>query len=477
MQNTIPPTTPPARARSQDIAGATQDAATGSTGATGAATDPAMQFGGMPPRPGGTRSSAALHDARATARTVTTPLRHDAGFEDTLKHWYNGGGDGESTSSSRMDKNTAVHRITAAYGQQATVLDLNALQLKTLPECLAALAGLRTLLVRNNQLRRLPALPPALERLVADCNLLDELPALPATVQAINVNKNQLTALPELPAALESLRADVNHLALLPELPAGLLELHAENNRLLAVPTLPPGIKRVHLSINQLTALPPLPSSLIFLGVSSNRLAELPPVLPADLEIIDLEDNELSALPTLPAGLKEFYAQNNHLNSLPALPTGLTHFQVGQNRLRELPGIPAGIGNLDVEDNLLTVLPDLPAGLENLTADPGVVTGSITRLQQKVAHQRHEDQLRSLLAPDPIVPKPQGVGALEGFARLPSEVIEIIAAHFTPGATDVTNLAVTNSHLLAALQAPVERDKAAWLAKAEQQIAILQRLA
>lgn len=92
---------------------------------------------------------------------------------------------------------------------------------------------------------------------------LETLPALPANVTHLNCSFNRLTKLPQLPDGLRELICFDNQLQELPTLPSGLKELICFNNQLQQLPVLPNGLEKLYCFSNQLRTLPRLPLSLI----------------------------------------------------------------------------------------------------------------------------------------------------------------------------------------------------------------------
>jgi len=175
-----------------------------------------------------------------------------------------------------------------------TNLDLDRLNLSTIPSEVGLLRNLVNLNLRSNQLA---ALPPEignlgnLERLDLAYNQLEALPpeiGNLGNLQELNLFNNQLTALPPEIGNLGELRTlylGHNQLAALPREIGNLGELTT-----------------LYLKHNQLAALPREIGNLgnlISLNLDSNQLATLPPEIGNLGNLIDLslKDNQLTALP------------------------------------------------------------------------------------------------------------------------------------------------------------------------------------
>ncbi|EEJ5746105.1 type III secretion system effector E3 ubiquitin transferase SspH2 [Salmonella enterica] len=222
-------------------------------------------------------------------------------------------------------------------------------------------------------------LPPHITTLVIPDNNLTSLPALPAGLQELIVAGNQLPSLPALPLGLRELSIYGNPLTSLPALPSGLCKLSAFGNQLTSLPALPQGLRELSVSDNQLASLPALPSGLCKLWAYNNRLPSLP-ALPTGLQELSVSDNLLPSLPALPSGLCKLWATNNRLTSLSALPPGLRELIVSGNLLTSLPALPPGLEELAVSANRLSSLPALPPGLQTLWA----TNNRLTRLPESI---------------------------------------------------------------------------------------------
>ncbi|EBJ0300011.1 type III secretion system effector E3 ubiquitin transferase SspH2 [Salmonella enterica] len=251
----------------------------------------------------------------------------------------------------------AVQKMRDCLNNGNAVLNVGESGLTTLPDCLPA--HITTLVIPDNNLTSLPALPPGLQELI--------------------VSNNPLTSLPVLPPGLRELEVFGNPLTHLPALPSGLCKLWVFGNQLTSLPTLPPGLQDLSVSDNQLASLPALPSELCKLWAYNNRLTRLP-ALPPGLQELSVSDNQLASLPALPSELCKLWAYNNRLTSLPALPSGLKELIVSGNRLTSLPALPSELEELMVSGNRLTRLPVLPSGLRSLS----VFGNRLTRLPESI---------------------------------------------------------------------------------------------
>ncbi|PJM50015.1 E3 ubiquitin--protein ligase [Salmonella enterica subsp. enterica serovar Typhi] len=168
----------------------------------------------------------------------------------------------------------AVQKMRACLNNGNAVLNVGESGLTTLPDCLPA--HITTLVIPDNNLTSLPALPPGL--------------------QELSVSDNQLASLPTLPSELYKLWAYNNRLTSPPALPSGLKELIVSGNRLTSLPVLPSELKELMVSGNRLTSLPMLPSGLLSLSVYRNQLTRLPESLIhlSSETTVNLEGNPLS---------------------------------------------------------------------------------------------------------------------------------------------------------------------------------------
>ncbi|QKT19666.1 E3 ubiquitin--protein ligase [Salmonella enterica] len=188
----------------------------------------------------------------------------------------------------------AIQKMRACLNNGNAVLNVGESALTTLPDCLPA--HITTLVIPDNNLTSLPALPPGLRELSLFGNPLTHLPALPSGLCKLWVFGNQLTSLPTLPPGLQELSVSDNQLTSLPALPSELCKLWAYNNRLTRLPALPPGLQDLSVSDNQLASLPALPSELCKLWAYNNRLTSLPESITglSSEATVNLEGNPLS---------------------------------------------------------------------------------------------------------------------------------------------------------------------------------------
>lgn len=272
-----------------------------------------------------------------------------------------------------------------------------------------SIATLRRLELQHNALSELDGAvferATRLEELILFQNRLEALPALPPSLRVLDVTDNRLLSLPApLPPSLISLKAGGNAIGA-PAL-AGLSRLETlflEDNALLDMdavvgcvalrslnvgngpprPGRPPGrnglasvpsdlaalarLTSLDVSNNRLAALPAsLPGALATLLAGGNALAELPASWPPALAVLSVERNVLAALP---AGLAEcplrvLVASGNRLAGLPdALGTlpSLEVLHVDGNQIAALPEAAATgwprLGEALFQENRLKALP------------------------------------------------------------------------------------------------------------------------
>ncbi|KDO31536.1 hypothetical protein SPRG_19496 [Saprolegnia parasitica CBS 223.65] len=244
-------------------------------------------------------------------------------------------------------------------------LDLSYNQLRSLPEALRELAGLKWLKVKDNQLTRLPASLGSLQLLVyldVSDNRLNDVPEFVGDLLLLRelcVTSNTISTLPSSLGRLEhleTLRLDNNHLTSLPEAIGRLTKLRvltAQSNQLASLPS----------SFANL-------SSLSSLDLSKNNLGATVVVLDkmAQLEFVDLRNNGLSAFPSLPTTtrLDHLLLGNNKLTSidnasLRRVASSLTVLNIHDNQLAalsaDLMSQFAKLKTLDLSNNNLSDLP------------------------------------------------------------------------------------------------------------------------
>ncbi|EDB1465541.1 SPI-2 type III secretion system effector E3 ubiquitin transferase SspH2 [Salmonella enterica] len=298
-----------------------------------------------------------------------------------------------------------VQKMRACLNNGNAVLNVGESGLTTLPDCLPA--HITTLVIPDNNLTSLPALPPGLLELSIFSNPLTHLPALPSGLCKLWIFGNQLTSLPVLPPGLQELSVSDNQLASLPALPSELCKLWAYNNQLTSLPTLPSGLQELSVSDNQLTSLPTLPSELYKLWAYNNRLTSLP-ALPSGLKELIVSGNRLTSLPVLPSELKELMVSGNRLTSLPMLPSGLLSLSVYRNQLTRLPESLIHLSSettVNLEGNPLSER-TLQA-LREITSAPGY-SGPIIQFDMAGASAPRETRALHLAAADWLVPAREG---------------------------------------------------------------------
>ncbi|HAG2656257.1 TPA: SPI-2 type III secretion system effector E3 ubiquitin transferase SspH2 [Salmonella enterica] len=298
-----------------------------------------------------------------------------------------------------------VQKMRACLNNGNAVLNVGESGLTTLPDCLPA--HITTLVIPDNNLTSLPALPPGLLELSIFSNPLTHLPALPSGLCKLWIFGNQLTSLPVLPPGLQELSVSDNQLASLPALPSELCKLWAYNNQLTSLPMLPSGLQELSVSDNQLASLPTLPSELYKLWAYNNRLTSLP-ALPSGLKELIVSGNRLTSLPVLPSELKELMVSGNRLTSLPMLPSGLLSLSVYRNQLTRLPESLIHLSSettVNLEGNPLSER-TLQA-LREITSAPGY-SGPIIRFDMAGSSAPRETRALHLAAADWLVPAREG---------------------------------------------------------------------
>lgn len=235
----------------------------------------------------------------------------------------------------------AVRRIADVRANSASTLNLEGLELTSLPAALGELVNLTTLILQANELANLP-------------DWISEL----VNLTRLSADNNQLTALPDSIGKLTKLSELTlrgNRIAKLPESLgnlADLTKLDINNNQLAALPeTLAhlTSLTELYLGDNELTELPEYVGnfrSLARLDADNNQLGQIPDSIGnlTNLSEVDLGANLLTVLPDSVGNL-----------------TSLTTLYLGYNLLDTLP---ASIGNLSsltrltLRNNKLTTLPE-----------------------------------------------------------------------------------------------------------------------
>jgi internalin A len=335
----------------------------------------------------------------------------------------------------RLGTDEALRRIEQALDSGSTELDLDRLQLRTLPPELAQLTSLSRLKLAGNMLTDLPswlgdmaelsvlslagnqmaAVPECLRGMTALTTLhladskVAELPQWLANLprlSTLSIGSRKLTDLPEWLREMPELRVltlNNNKLARLPDWIGdlrGLTELRVTSNELVSLPN----------SITKLTGLTSLEAQF-------NRLAELPERLGdlGRLTTLLIGSNHLTEIPEWIGDLRALTYLDVTRNPLTGLPdrmsslTGLIHLSLQSNDLAELPGWLSNLSKLtwlDISHNRLTRLPDDIGRLTKLLVlrvdgnQLAVLPDSIGGLQRLRVLYLSSNQLKSL--PDSI---------------------------------------------------------------------------
>jgi internalin A len=301
-------------------------------------------------------------------------------------------------------------RIEAVRREGTTTLDLSGLRLRTLPESVLDLPGLRELRLNGNRLRDVPAVIrhlPGLTGLDLSDNLLLELPGWLGELRdltELDVDRNQLLGTPEwlgeltrlsrlslgncglteVPPwiryldELTSLRLVGNWLTEVPEWlceRTTLTDLNVGWNQLSALPrslTRLARLTRLHLYYNQLPGLPDWIGDfpeLAKLDADECGISELPRSLAGlhTLTDLSLRGNSLDRLPDWLGELTELRRLDLYDNGFGELPQSLsslrklTYLDVGRNQLRKLPVWLGEFSDLESFSVGWNKLPDLPS--------------------------------------------------------------------------------------------------------------------
>jgi Leucine-rich repeat (LRR) protein len=244
-----------------------------------------------------------------------------------------------------------------------TELDFIFKGITSVPEPIKYLVQLNILILRYNQLIRLPdwiGSLNALEELNINVNNLNKLPnsmGMLSSLKKLYLWKNELDSLPNTIGQLSSLEILNLRLNQLKELPksienlSSLKELDLHDNQLKSIPESLKNLKsleKLHLSWNNIEKLPDsigdLPS-LVILDLERNELVDLPDSVGhlSSLEFLNLSDNKLKKLPDSIGNLLNLRYLNLSRNEINFLPKSikslksLEELYLGENDLKMNP--------------------------------------------------------------------------------------------------------------------------------------------
>lgn len=394
---------------------------------------------------GASRSRETPLSASFAAMTTAAPMAAPS-FGDKIQLWAE-----TCLPEERANQLTAAERIMSAFDNREDSLDLNQLDLTSLPGCLAEITSLAHFYAEDNQLTELPALPVALAVLRVSTNQITRLPSLPASLTGLYASDNQIDELPNLPAELTYLYVSHNNLSHLPELPPALMELDIGDDEFVLIPVLPDALKQFSAKENYLTQLPALPPAL---------------------KVLDACRNQLEHLPAFPDTLTHLAASGNQIEDLQVLPPGLEVLLIGNNPIAHLPPLPATLTILHILNSEVAHLPALPASLTELNANPAVAQETTRQLEVRIAALNTElGRLAPIPAPVGALDEIESESELE---RLPSELINKIEENFEPGSGDAAMASIVNRRFHSRLSQRLDIDKN--IKAAHDQIALLNQL-
>ncbi|MFW9877723.1 MAG: leucine-rich repeat domain-containing protein [Candidatus Thorarchaeota archaeon] len=235
--------------------------------------------------------------------------------------------------------------------------------LTSLPIAIKNLTHLKKLILRYNQLTKLPdwlGSLLSLEELNINVNNLNEITSsigMLSSLRELLLWKNELTYLPHTIgklSSLELLNVRLNQLKVLPDSIANLSllkELNLHDNQLIYLPESLQGLislEKLNLSWNHIELIPDslgyLPS-LKFLYLERNELIYLPESIGylLSLEFLNLSDNKLKRIPDIIGNLSSLHYLNLSRNDLDSIPesigslNSLRELYIGENNIRVIP--------------------------------------------------------------------------------------------------------------------------------------------
>jgi len=260
----------------------------------------------------------------------------------------------------------AVKRINACKKDKSVIkLDLSDLGLGYIPLDLIRISHLKSLSLRNNQIRKIENIPYGLTNLDLVGNQIQQIEHIPEKLIELDLAKNKIQKIENLPRGLEILKLSTNQITRIEGLPKGLLQSDLSNTWIIKIQELSKSLKTLDLRSNQISEIEGLPDSLNVLDLRGNEISKIGR-LKVSLTHLYLSGNKISKIEGLPKGLIGLYLSGNDIRKIEGLPQGLTEFYLEGNKISKIEGLPESLTSLNLSDNQISKIGDLPATLTQL---------------------------------------------------------------------------------------------------------------
>ena len=255
-------------------------------------------------------------------------------------------------------------------------LELDNLELITLPSELKEYTWIQVLNINNCSLDSLNNLPPNITILNATKNKIKSLSKLqlPDYLQNLNLENNLIDNIESLSNNLQNINLNYNKIKYINIIfPSKLKKLLLRNNKLKTIYLKTTNIKSLDLSNNNFYSISNLPNSL---------------------EILDCSNNKINYI-IIPNNLRRLIANNNNISNILHFPSSLEYIDLSKNYLTWLPILPDNLKKGIFKSNCLQSVCDklLPLELEelDLSLNNKLILNEILRENKKIKYDHNNE--------------------------------------------------------------------------------------
>jgi internalin A len=266
-------------------------------------------------------------------------------------------------------------------------LDISGICLDGLPDWLAQLPCLETLIAIRSELSAIPdtlAQSPTLQSLSLSSNQISVIPdalAQCSALQSLNLSSNQISVIPDALAqcsALQSLNLSSNQISVIPDALgqcSALQSLNLNSNQISVIPDALgqcSSLQSLNLNSNQISVIPDAIAqcpALQTLNLNSNQISVIPDAIaqcPA-LQTLNLNSNQISVIPDAIAQCPALQTLNLNSNQISVIPDAIAQcpalqtLNLNSNQISVIPDAIAqcpALQTLHLNSNQISVIPD-----------------------------------------------------------------------------------------------------------------------